>query len=122
MVFIFGFTLNYARVRFTSESTNTNLSMSNQHIDVSYVAKLARLDLTPDEVVTFQSQLDAILEHVESLSSIDLPDDMDLDDHGQLGQMRDDTPLTSLDPELILRNAPDQAQSQIRVPKVVADA
>lgn len=96
--------------------------MPQQHIDVSYVAKLARLDLTPDEVVTFQSQLDAILGHVESLSSIELPDDIGLDDHGQLGLMRDDTPIPSLDPELVLRNAPDQAQSQIRVPKVVADA
>jgi aspartyl-tRNA(Asn)/glutamyl-tRNA(Gln) amidotransferase subunit C len=96
--------------------------MSNQHIDVSYVAKLARLDLTPDEVVTFQFQLDAILEHVESLSTIELPDDLGLDDHEALGLMRDDTPIPSLDPALVLRNAPDQAQSQIRVPKVVADA
>jgi aspartyl-tRNA(Asn)/glutamyl-tRNA(Gln) amidotransferase subunit C len=96
--------------------------MSQQHIDVSYVAKLARLDLTPDEVVTFQSQLDAILEHVETLSTIDLPDDLELDDHGKLGLMRDDTPIPSLDPELVLRNAPDQSLSQIRVPKVVADA
>lgn len=96
--------------------------MSQQHIDVSYVAKLARLDLTPDEVVTFQSQLDAILEHVETLSSIDLPDDLGLDDHGKLGLMRDDNPVSSLDPELVLRNAPDQSLSQIRVPKVVADA
>ena len=96
--------------------------MSQQHIDVSYVAKLARLDLTPDEVVTFQSQLDAILEHVETLSSIDLPDDLELDDHGKIGLMRDDNPVSSLDPELVLRNAPDQSLSQIRVPKVVADA
>lgn len=96
--------------------------MSNQHIDVSYVAKLARLDLTPEEVGTFQSQLEAILEHVESLSSVDLPNDLALNDHDHLGPMRDDTPLPSLDPELVLRNAPDQAQFQIRVPKVVADA
>ena len=96
--------------------------MSHPHIDVSYVAKLARLDLTPNEVVTFQSQLEAILEHVESLSSVELPNDLGLDNHDHLGLMRDDTPLPSLDPELVLRNAPDQAQSQIRVPKVVADA
>lgn len=96
--------------------------MSHKHIDVSYVAKLARLDLTPQEVVTFQSQLDAILEHVESLSTIDLPDDLELNGHETLGPMRDDTPIPSLDPSLVLRNAPDQAQSQIRVPKVVADA
>jgi aspartyl-tRNA(Asn)/glutamyl-tRNA(Gln) amidotransferase subunit C len=96
--------------------------MSNQHIDVSYVAKLARLDLSPEEVVTFQSQLDAILGHVESLSNVELPKDLELENHERLGLMRDDTPLPSLSPEMVLRNAPDQAQAQIRVPKVVADA
>ncbi len=96
--------------------------MSHEHIDVSYVAKLARLDLTDEEIKTFQSQLDSILDHVESLSALDLPDDLDLDGIATLGMMRDDLPLPSLPPELVLQNAPDQAQSQIRVPKVVADA
>ena len=96
--------------------------MSHDHIDVSYVAKLARLDLTEEEIKTFQPQLDAILAHVESLSSIDLPDTPDLDTNAILGPMREDLPTHGLSPADVLRNAPDQAQSQIRVPKVVADA
>jgi Asp-tRNA(Asn)/Glu-tRNA(Gln) amidotransferase C subunit len=36
--------------------------------------------------------------------------------------MRTDDPHTSLPPQAVLQNAPDQAQGQIRVPKVVADA
>lgn len=96
--------------------------MSHEHIDVRYVAKLARLDLTDDEVKTFQKQLDAILGHVETLSAIELPDDIDLDGHENLGYMRDDVPHNSLSQDLVLMNAPDQAQFQIRVPKVVADA
>jgi len=96
--------------------------MSHEHIDVSYVAKLARLDLTPEEVETFQPQLDAILGHVESLSSVEIPDDLDLDDEVALGMMRLDIPQSSLDAEAVLKNAPDQAQGQIRVPKVVTDA
>jgi len=96
--------------------------MSHDHIDVRYVAKLARLDLTEEEVSTFQSQLESIMSHVESLSEISLPDDLHLDENSLLGMMRDDTPQESLAPELVLQNAPDQAQSQIRVPKVVADA
>lgn len=96
--------------------------MSQAHIDVRYVAKLARLDLTDAEVVVFQSQLDAILGHVESLSAIDLPDDIAAMEGIRLGPMRDDQPHASLLPEAMLVNAPDQAQSQIRVPKVVADA
>lgn len=95
--------------------------MSHAHIDVRYVAKLARLDLTEAEVTVFQSQLEAILGHVESLSAIDLPGDINAADT-RLGPMRDDQPHPSLPPEAVLLNAPDQAQSQIRVPKVVADA
>jgi len=96
--------------------------MSHDHIDVSYVAKLARLDLTEEEVKTFQSQLEAILGHVESLTALELPDDLNLDANDHLAMMRDDNPLPSLPSELVLQNAPDQAQNQIRVPKVVADA
>ena len=96
--------------------------MSHEHIDVRYVAKLARLDLTPEEATVFQSQLDSILHHVESLSSLDLPDDLATDESPILAMMRDDTPGCSLDPALVLANAPEQAQGQIRVPKVVADA
>ena len=96
--------------------------MSHQHIDVRYVAKLARLDLTETEVSVFQSQLDSILGHVESLSAIDLPNDIDPTESTRLGPMRNDQPHTSLPLEAVLLNAPDQAQSQIRVPKVVADA
>lgn len=96
--------------------------MSHEHIDVRYVAKLARLDLTEEEATVFQGQLDSILHHVESLSALELPDDLVSDDRSRLAMMRDDIPATSLDPELVLANAPDQAQGQIRVPKVVADA
>lgn len=102
---------------------STNLPpMSHAHIDVRYVAKLARLDLTEAEVTVFQSQLDAILSHVESLSAIELPDDIAATENTRLGPMRNDHPHDSLLPEAVLLNAPDQAQSQIRVPKVVADA
>jgi aspartyl-tRNA(Asn)/glutamyl-tRNA(Gln) amidotransferase subunit C len=97
-------------------------AMSQAHIDVRYVANLARLDLTEAEVAVFQSQLVAILGHVESLSAIELPDDITAMDGMRLGPMRDDQPHKSLLSEAMLVNAPDQAQSQIRVPKVVADA
>lgn len=96
--------------------------MSHENIDVRYVAKLARLDLSEDEAAVFQSQLDSILHHVESLSSVDLPDDLTSDENETLAFMRNDTPGESLDPALVLANAPEQAQGQIRVPKVVADA
>lgn len=97
--------------------------MSHSHIDVRYVANLARLELTAEEVATFQPQLEAILRHVESLSRLDVSG-IDPTAHSTevFGKMRDDTPHASLTAEAVLQNAPDQAQGQIRVPKVVTDA
>ncbi len=97
--------------------------MSTHHIDVRYVAELARLELTEEECEQFQPQLDAILSYAESLSQLDLegiePMAHPVPVHDV---MRDDLPHTSLDRDAVLANAPDQAQSQIRVPKVIADA
>ncbi len=95
--------------------------MPHSHIDVRYVANLARLELSDEEVDQFQPQLEAILGFVETLSK---PDVSGIDDAAEirLGRMRDDEPHASLPTEAVLRNAPDQAQGQFRVPKVVADA
>lgn len=98
-------------------------AMSHSHIDVRYVAKLARLELTDAEVATFQPQLEAILGYVETLSALDVSGiDATAHSNNVFGRMRDDTPHASLTPEAVLLNAPDQAQGQIRVPKVVTDA
>ncbi|MFT4175163.1 MAG: Asp-tRNA(Asn)/Glu-tRNA(Gln) amidotransferase subunit GatC [Luteolibacter sp.] len=94
--------------------------MSQSHIDVRYVANLARLELTDEEVAVFQPQLEAILEHVDTLSRVDVSGLGEIP--ARFGHMRDDTPHESLPPEGLLRNAPDQSQGQIRVPKVVTDA
>ncbi len=97
--------------------------MSHRHIDVRYVANLARLELTAEEVTTFQPQLEAILSHVEALSQLDVSGIEPTAHAGAVfGKMRDDTPHQSLSQAAMLQNAPDQAQGQIRVPKVVTDA
>jgi aspartyl-tRNA(Asn)/glutamyl-tRNA(Gln) amidotransferase subunit C len=97
--------------------------MPQAHIDVRYVANLARLALSEQEIHTFQGQLDAILEHVATLSQADVSG-IDPTAHPVpvFGRMRDDQAHISLPPAALLQNAPDQAQNQIRVPKVVADA
>ncbi len=97
--------------------------MSHSHIDVRYVANLARLELTDEEVAVFQPQLEAILQYAEALGKIDISS-IDSNAHpvSVFGRMRNDTPHESLLPTAVLQNAPDQAQGQIRVPKVVTDA
>lgn len=97
--------------------------MPHSHIDVRYVANLARLELTEAEVATFQSQLEAILRQVDAIAGLDTSG-IEPTAHPSpvFGRMRDDAPHQSLPPAAVLQNAPDQAQGQIRVPKVVADA
>lgn len=97
--------------------------MPQPHIDVRYVAHLARLELNDKEIATFQVQLDAILGHVETLSQLDVSH-IEASAHAVavFGRMRADVPHESLPPLAALQNAPDPAQGQFRVPKVVADA
>ena len=97
--------------------------MSHRHIDVRYVAKLARLELTDLEVSEFQPQIEAILGHAESLSRLDTsqvanPDSAPV----RFGKMRDDVPQPGLSVDAVILNAPDHSQGQIRVPKVVTEA
>ena len=97
--------------------------MPHSHIDVRYVANLARLELTDEEVTTFQPQLEAILSHVEALAKLDVTGiDASTQAALQFGKMREDVPHEGLTQAATLQNAPNQAQGQIRVPKVVTDA
>ena len=97
--------------------------MSQPAIDVLKIAALARLEITRQEAATYQPQLEAILRHVASLAELDVTG-IDPTAHSTpvSGPMREDRPHQSLPVEAVLRNAPDQAQNQIRVPKVVTDA
>ena len=97
--------------------------MPHSHIDVRYVANLARLELSDEEVAMFQPQLEAILRHAEALTQLEVSG-IDPTAHPApiFGRMREDVPHESLAPAAVLQNAPDQAQGQIRVPKVVTDA
>ncbi|MGB2010281.1 MAG: Asp-tRNA(Asn)/Glu-tRNA(Gln) amidotransferase subunit GatC [Akkermansiaceae bacterium] len=89
-------------------------------IDVRYVADLARINLSEDECKVFQEQLDAILGYIESLKNIDVEaadaaDPTAIDE----SQLREDASRPSLSQQDLLRNAPESAMGQIRVPKVV---
>ncbi|NIP92135.1 MAG: Asp-tRNA(Asn)/Glu-tRNA(Gln) amidotransferase subunit GatC [Akkermansiaceae bacterium] len=89
-------------------------------MDVGYVAALARLELSEDEKERFQQQLVSILAFVETLSGIDV-EGVEPTAHPApvLDCFREDAAVQGLEREDFLRNAPDSALEQIRVPKVV---
>jgi len=94
--------------------------MPDPHIDVRYVANLARINLTDDEVTRFGTQLEEIMGYIEKLSEVDI-DGVEPTAHAYSlsNRVREDLPVESLPPEGFLQNAPDQANQQLRVPKVV---
>jgi aspartyl-tRNA(Asn)/glutamyl-tRNA(Gln) amidotransferase subunit C len=85
--------------------------------DVLHVARLARLELSADEVERFQEQLAAILDAVSKVQELDLagvpPTSHPLD---VVNVWREDEPRPSLPVEEALANAPDRDGDLFRVP------
>jgi aspartyl-tRNA(Asn)/glutamyl-tRNA(Gln) amidotransferase subunit C len=94
--------------------------MSSPDLDVRYVAKLARIALTEEEVTTFQGQLRRVLEHIEHLKKLDVSDvEPTAHTYPMFNVVRQDTPSASISRELALDLAPRAANNLVIVPKVV---
>lgn len=94
------------------------------HVDVRYVADLARIELTDAEAERFQSELDDILGYVAQLSELDTAGTEPMA-HAmpRANVLRDDAPQASLGPERVLANAPAVVgEGYIRVPAVLEEA
>lgn len=94
--------------------------MPTDHIDVNYVANLARLELTPQETETYQRQLDDILGYIHQLSELDL-DGIEPTAHASpvFDRIRPDQTKPSLPQQDFLNNAPQTSGNQLKVPKVI---
>lgn len=94
--------------------------VSTAHIDVRYVANLARLHLDPGETERLQGQLDKILEHIDQIQAVDVSK-VEPTAHAisVRNVFRADTVIPGLDHETVMKNAPAQAGGQFTVPKIV---
>lgn len=94
------------------------LSLSRE--EVLHVAKLARVGLTDDDVIKFQSQLSQILDHFDVLRQIPT-DDVPPTTHTLPLQsvMAPDEPRPSLPREEVLALAPLQHEGHVRVRAVL---
>ncbi len=85
--------------------------------EVLHVARLARLELTDDEVARFQEQLSAILEAVSKVSELDLTDVPPTSHPLAIANAWDeDEPRPCLTPEQVFANAPDRDGDYFRTP------
>jgi len=94
--------------------------MSPKNFDVEYVAELARIKLTPEEIKVFGSQLGLVLEHVAKLNEVDVAQVEPMAHSFPIYNVfREDEIRPSLDREAALANAPQQANGLFIVTKVV---
>lgn len=91
--------------------------------DVAHVARLARLELTDDELEQFTEQLAAVLEHAHDVEALDTsgvePTAHPLPLRNVL---REDRVVPSLDCHEVLAQAPESEAERFKVPRILGDA
>ncbi|MCK9227680.1 MAG: Asp-tRNA(Asn)/Glu-tRNA(Gln) amidotransferase subunit GatC [Syntrophorhabdaceae bacterium] len=87
---------------------------------VEYVAHLARLELSPDEVEAYTGQIDKVLEYMESLNSLNT-DNVEPTNHPVpvACVMREDAVKPSFTAEESVGNAPRRVDTFFRVPPIM---
>lgn len=97
--------------------------MSGSLIDVSYIARLAHLRLTDEEAARYSRDISQVLEYMELLNGYDTSSTEAMSHPlPTCDAVREDVPHPGLSAAEALRNAPEQSQDQVRVPKVVESA
>jgi aspartyl-tRNA(Asn)/glutamyl-tRNA(Gln) amidotransferase subunit C len=106
--------------RSTDDPNAAFMSDSAPQLDIRYVANLARLELSDEEIANFEHKLQDILGYMKKLDEIDVSD-IEPMAHANpvLNVMREDAARPSLTQEQSLANAPKATSDQFVVAKVV---
>ena len=87
---------------------------------VRYVARLAKIRLSDEELDLLSRQLDGIVDFIDKLKGLDLTDVKPTSHILPIGNVfREDKPIPSLNVEDALTNAPKQQENFFVVPKVI---
>ena len=88
-------------------------------IDIEHVAKLARLDLSAEEIARLRTQLAQILAHAARVGEVAAADVVPTASPiPRTNVYRDDVPEPSLPVDEALRNAPERDGDRFRVPRI----
>jgi aspartyl-tRNA(Asn)/glutamyl-tRNA(Gln) amidotransferase subunit C len=91
--------------------------------DVAYVANLARLALTDEELVRFSGQLSSVLQHIETIRRLDIADVPPTSHAVPLKNvLRPDEPRPGLPRDEVLAMAPATEDGRFKVPRILGEA
>ena len=92
------------------------------HVDIRYVAGLARIALTDEEAGRLEGELDQVLAYVRKLNELDLEGIEPMSHPRPLENiLRKDEEVREVEPEDLMNNAPSTVQGLIRVPQMMED-
>jgi aspartyl-tRNA(Asn)/glutamyl-tRNA(Gln) amidotransferase subunit C len=88
-------------------------------VDVAKVARLARLDLTDDEIAASATELAKMLDHFADIDALQLDDVEPMTQaYPLVNVMRDDVVAPGLDRDEVLAAAPAAEDGRFRVPPI----
>lgn len=91
--------------------------------DVAHVARLARLELSEDELDRFTGQLAAVLDHAADVAALDLSDVAPTAHPLPLvNVLREDEIRPGLPRDVVLAGAPDTEDDRFCVPPILGEA
>ena len=97
--------------------------MTCLHFDVKYIASLARLSLSNDEVEAMDKHLSGIIGYISQLVEVDTGDAEPTSfPTASATPFRRDIPGQPLTKEIALSQAPDSSRGFFTVPKIVDDS
>ncbi|HUN59117.1 MAG TPA: Asp-tRNA(Asn)/Glu-tRNA(Gln) amidotransferase subunit GatC [Candidatus Binataceae bacterium] len=87
---------------------------------VRHVARLARVELSPEEETSLQTNMSEILAYVDKLNELDTANVEPTTQVGEAGTpMRNDEVTNRPAPEEMLRNAPARVNNFFKVPRII---
>jgi aspartyl-tRNA(Asn)/glutamyl-tRNA(Gln) amidotransferase subunit C len=91
--------------------------------DAAYVARLARLELTDEELDTYAGQLAAVLDHAAEVAALDTAGVAPTAHPLPLRNvLRPDEPRPSLDRDEVLAAAPAVEDRRFKVPRILGES
>ena len=90
--------------------------------DVTHVARLARLELTADELELFTAQLTAVLEHAADVEALDVADvEPTMHPYPLRNVVREDMVRPGVERDEVLAQAPAAEEGRFKVPAILGD-